>query len=189
VGKGERSIQDEAVIKQILDGHTDDFRVIIDRYYSHLYRIVNAVLHHQKDAEDVTQEALVKIYRSLPQYQDQGFKSWMTRIAVNAAIDYKRKRERRREEIMVHVEGNLLTASTDEPMDLVLQRKEQGAMIARYLSELPSNYRQVITAYYIEGKSYQQIAMEQAVELKTIESRLYRARIWMKKHWKEEDFL
>jgi DNA-directed RNA polymerase specialized sigma24 family protein len=65
VGKGERSIQDEAVIKQILDGHTDDFRVIIDRYYSHLYRIVNAVLHHQKDAEDVTQEALVKIYRSL----------------------------------------------------------------------------------------------------------------------------
>jgi RNA polymerase sigma factor (sigma-70 family) len=70
-----------------------------------------------------------------------------------------------------------------------LQRKEQGAMIAHYLSELPPNYRQVITAYYMEGKSYQQIAMEQDVELKTIESRLYRARIWMKKHWKEEDFL
>jgi RNA polymerase sigma factor (sigma-70 family) len=189
VGKGESSIQDEAVIKQILEGQTDEFRVIIDRYYSHLYRIVNAVLHHPKDAEDVTQEALVKIYRSLPQYQHQGFKSWMTRIAVNAAIDYKRKRDRRREDITVHEEGILLSASTDEPIDLVLQRKEQGAMIARYLSELPPNYRQVITAYYMEGKSYQQIAIEQDVELKTIESRLYRAKIWMKKHWKEDDFL
>jgi RNA polymerase sigma factor (sigma-70 family) len=189
LGKGERDIQDEAVIKQILSGQTDEFRIIIERYYSYLYRIVNAVLHHPKDTEDVTQEALVKIYRSLPQYQFQGLKTWMTRIAVNAAIDYKRKCERRREEIIGHQDGLQLAVSEEEPMDVALLRKEQGAMIARYLSELPPNYRQVIVAYYMEGKSYQQIAIEQNVELKTVESRLYRARGWMKKHWKEDDFL
>jgi RNA polymerase sigma factor (sigma-70 family) len=189
LGKGERDIQDEVVIKQILNGHADEFRIIIDRYYSYLYRIVNAVLHHPKDAEDVTQEALVKIYRSLPQYQFQGLKTWMTRIAVNTAIDYKRKCERRREDIIGIEDGSQLAISEEEPMEVALMRKEQGAMIARYLSELPPNYRQVIVAYYMEGKSYQQIAVEQNVELKTVESRLYRARGWMKKHWKEEDFL
>jgi RNA polymerase sigma factor (sigma-70 family) len=147
------------------------------------------VLHHPKDAEDATQEAFVKIYRSLPRYQGHGFKTWMSRIAVNTAIDYKRKSERRRE-VIVDPEVGLQTAiSAEEPADLVLMRKEQGAMIARYLSELPPNYREVIVSYYMEGKSYQQIAIEQDVEIKTVESKLYRARNWMKKHWKEDDFL
>jgi RNA polymerase sigma factor (sigma-70 family) len=188
-GKGGRDIQDEAVIKQILEGHVEEFRVIIDRYYGYLYRIVNGVLHHPKDAEDVTQEALVKIYESLHRYQFQGLKTWMTRIAVNSAIDYKRKCDRRREQIFDHEDGLQLAVSGEEPVDIGLLRKEQGAMIARYLSELPPNYRQVIVDYYIEGKSYQQIAIEQNIELKTVESKLYRARNWMKKHWKEDDFL
>lgn len=153
--------------------------------FASLSQVVNAVLHHPKDAEDVTQEALVKIYGSFPRYQFQGFKTWMTRIAVNTAIDYKRKCERRPEEIIYHEDGLQMAASEEEPMDVALLRKEQGAMIARYLSELPDNYRQVIVAYYMEGKSYQQIAAEQDVELKTVESKLYRARNWMKKHWKE----
>jgi RNA polymerase sigma factor (sigma-70 family) len=53
---------------------------------------------------------------------------------------------------------------------------------------MPPNYRDVIYAYYITEKSYKQIADEQQVEVKTIEMKLYRARNWMKKHWKEDDF-
>jgi RNA polymerase sigma factor (sigma-70 family) len=147
------------------------------------------VLHHPKDAEDAVQEAFVKIYRSLPQYHGQGFKTWMSRIAVNTAIDYKRKCERRREVVVDHEVALQAAISVEEPVDLVLMRKERGAMIARYLSELPPNYREVIVSYYMEGKSYQQIANEQDVEIKTVESKLYRAKNWMKKHWKEDDFL
>jgi RNA polymerase sigma factor (sigma-70 family) len=188
VGKGERIIQDEAVIKQILEGKTDAFRTIIDRYYGYLYRVVYAVLHHPKDGEDVTQEALIKIYVSLPSYQFQGFKTWMTRIAVNTAIDYKRKNDRRQEKI-TDIEHSLLeVASEEEPIEVVLLRKEQGAMLARYLSEMPEGYRDVVVAFYMDRKTYQEIAEDQQMELKTVESKLYRARNWMKKHWKEDDF-
>jgi RNA polymerase sigma factor (sigma-70 family) len=56
------------------------------------------------------------------------------------------------------------------------------------VNSLPNNYREVIIAYYIEEKSYQQIALEQGVELKTVASKLHRAKLWMKKHWKEDDY-
>ncbi|MBP1992566.1 RNA polymerase sigma factor [Paenibacillus eucommiae] len=181
--------QEETLIRQVLEGQNESFRTLIDRYYAYLYRVVNGVLHHPKDAEDVTQEAFVKIYAALPQYQFLGLKTWMTRIAVNAAIDYKRKRDRRQQETTYSEELIQTAISEEEPLDVALMRKERGAILARYLSELPPNYRQVIVAYYMDGKSYQQIAEEQKVELKTVESRLYRARGWMKKHWKEDDFL
>ena len=67
--------------------------------------------------------------------------------------------------------------------------KEQKNRIRQKLDELPEKYRNVIYDYYILEKSYRQIAEEQQIQVKSVEARLYRARLWMKKHWKEEDFL
>ncbi|WP_309137989.1 sigma factor [Bacillus pseudomycoides] len=50
------------------------------------------MLRHEEDAQDITQEVFVKIHASLPNYQFRGLKTWMTRIATNHAIDYKRKK-------------------------------------------------------------------------------------------------
>ena len=65
---------------------------------------------------------------------------------------------------------------------------ERKNLVHKKLNELPENYRKVIYEFYIAEKSYQQIAEEQNVQVKTIEMKLYRARNWMKKHWKEDDF-
>jgi RNA polymerase sigma factor (sigma-70 family) len=66
--------------------------------------------------------------------------------------------------------------------------KERRELVRKRLEELPENYREVIYDFYIAEKSYQQMAEEQQVQVKTIETKLYRARLWMKKHWKEDDF-
>ena len=71
--------------------------------------------------------------------------------------------------------------------ELQLLKKERQHMLERNINKLPSNYREVIIAYYMDEKTYQQIADEQGAELKTIASKLYRAKQWMKKHWKEDD--
>ncbi len=152
-----------------------------------MFRTVFAILRDQKEAEDAAQEVLIKLYTSLPQYGNQGFKTWLTRIAVNHAIDVKRKQARKLEETVQDTEQPGIAAAQDSVEKQVIHN-EQRRLVRKRLDELPENYRDVIYGFYIAEKSYQQMAEEQNVQVKTIETKLYRARHWMKKNWKEDDF-
>jgi RNA polymerase sigma factor (sigma-70 family) len=66
----------------VLEGNDHAFRLLVEKYRNDVFRTIFAVLRDQKEAEDAAQEVFMKIYTSLPQYQNQGFKTWMTRIAV-----------------------------------------------------------------------------------------------------------
>jgi RNA polymerase sigma factor (sigma-70 family) len=185
--KGERTISDAALIENVLDGNDHAFRLLVEKYRNDVFRAIFAVLRDQKEAEDAAQEVFMKVYTSLPQYQNQGFKTWMTRIAVNHAIDIKRKQVRRREEVAEDLEVQLVGTPKDSVEKEIIET-DRRKLVRKKLAELPENYREVIYGFYIAEKSYQQMADEQNVQVKTIETKLYRARHWMKKNWKEEDF-
>lgn len=176
------------LIEKIKLGDDEAFRLLVEKYRNDLFRVIYSVLKDQKESEDATQEVFMKIYTSLPKYENQGFKTWITRIAVNHAIDVKRKQQRRREDISETVNLDLDDGKRKDLESEVIHR-ERRQLVRERLNELPDNYRDVIYGYYIAEKSYQQMALEQNVQVKTIETKLYRARIWMKKHWREEDFL
>ncbi len=171
----------------MIGGSDHAFRLIVEKYRNDVFRTVFAVLRNQKEAEDAAQEVFMKIYHSLSQYENQGFKTWMTRIAVNHAIDVKRKLARRKEEVAEAIEQQALGTPRDGVEKEILNN-ERLRQVRKRLNELPENYRDVIYGFYIAEKSYQQLADEQKVQVKTIETKLYRARIWMKKNWKEDDF-
>lgn len=154
-------------------------------YRNYIFKIVYGVLRNQKDAEDAAQEVFIKIYKSLPNYKNQGFKTWVSRIAVNHAIDKKRKAARSREE---PTDAVLDTVRSESYTDQQVIAKELKEKIHKKIKELPRNYREVIYGYYILEKSYEEMAKELNVQVKTIETKLYRARVWMRKHWKEEEF-
>ncbi|MEH7334093.1 sigma-70 family RNA polymerase sigma factor [Neobacillus drentensis] len=171
----------------MLQGHDHAFRLLVEKYRNDVFRTVFAVLRDQKEAEDAAQEVFMKIYTSLPQYENQGFKTWMTRIAVNHAIDVKRKQARLREEVVEALEQGTIGTPRDSVENEIIEQ-DQRRLVRKRLNELPENYRDVIYGFYIAEKSYQQMADEQQVQVKTIETKLYRARNWMKKNWKEDDF-
>jgi RNA polymerase sigma factor (sigma-70 family) len=185
--KGGRAISDSALIEKVLDGNDYAFRLLVEKYRNDVFRTVFAVLRDQKEAEDAAQEVFMKLYSSLPQYENQGFKTWMTRIAVNHAIDVKRKQARRREEAANDLEQRALGTPKDSVEEEIIEN-DRRTLVRQRLGELPENYREVIYGFYIAEKSYQQMADEQKVQVKTIETKLYRARSWMKKNWKEGDF-
>ena len=187
IRKGGREISDQVLIQKVKSGNDHAFRLLVEKYRNDLFRTIYAVLRDQKEAEDAAQEVFIKIYTSLPQYEDQGFKTWITRIAVNHAIDVKRKRDRRQEDTLEKVEYDF-QESQSESVEAEIINKERRTLVRKKLNELPANYRNVIYDFYIAEKSYQQMAEEQNVGIKTIETKLYRARLWMKKHWKEDDF-
>lgn len=175
-----------------MDGGPAAFEPFVQKYGPHIYRTVFAVLRSRQDAEDVMQEALLQIYRSLPNYRHNGLKTWLTRIAVNKAIDYKRYKSRRPEQAADFGQreqaAGMETEAGAPPPEEELLEKEQRSRIRERLKELPGNYREVLTAYYIDEKSYEQIAGETGLEAKSVESRLYRARKWMRRHFRKEDF-
>ncbi|MDF2961294.1 MAG: polymerase, sigma-24 subunit, subfamily protein [Paenibacillus sp.] len=185
-----RTITEESEwIERIIAGDKQVFRLLMEKYNSYLFHVVFSVLRSTKDAEDVTQEALLKIFASLPQYQHQGLKTWMTRIAVNKAIDHKRalERKRGREQLTAEIE-EMLPADSIHSVEVEVLDKQRRQQLRQYLDDIPANYREVVVAYYIEDKSYQEIATEQGITLKTVESKLYRAKQWIRRHWKEEEW-
>ncbi|HWJ78000.1 MAG TPA: sigma-70 family RNA polymerase sigma factor [Niallia sp.] len=176
------------MIEKVIAGNDHAFRILVEKYRNHLFRTVFSVLKDQKEAEDATQEVFIKIYTSLPKYENQGFKTWLTRIAINHAIDVKRKQKRRREDVVEEMELQIESPESNN-VELEVIKRERQKLVQSRLKEVPENYRDVIYGFYIEEKSYQEIASEQNVQVKTIETKLYRARLWIKNHWKEEEFL
>ncbi|MFB6799912.1 sigma-70 family RNA polymerase sigma factor [Peribacillus butanolivorans] len=177
----------DELVEKVRGGNDHAFRILIETYKETIFRTVYSVLRNQKDAEDVTQEVFIKIYTSLPQYKNQGFKTWITRIAVNHAIDLKRKRERQKEESH-EVQTSEAHLGLSDDVEAVFFRNEKRKQVLRKLNDLPEGYRDVVYGYYIQEKTFQQIAEEQKIQVKSVEVKLYRARNWMRKHWKEEDF-
>lgn len=178
---------DDVLIEKIKSGNDHAFRLIVEKYRNYIFHSVYGVLRNEKDAEDAAQEVFMKIYTSLPQYEKQGFKTWITRIAVNHAIDIKRKKVRRQEEMNVEYEETSHAPPGESVEFLVLKRERQN-LLRKQLDELPENYRGVVEGFYIKEQTYEELAQELDVKVKTVEVRLYRARQWMKKHWKEDDF-
>lgn len=179
---------EQEFIQKITAGDEHAFRIFVTTYRNLVFHSVYAVLRNQKDAEDATQEVFLKIYLSLPQYEGQGFKTWLTRIAVNHAIDMRRKAYRQREEAVedFQLDTNVMR---EESVLSQVTKKEVKQLVHQRIHELPKNYRDVIYGFYIEEKTYEQLAEEQNVKRETIAMKLHRARQWMKKHWKESDFL
>nr|WP_268235081.1 sigma-70 family RNA polymerase sigma factor [Pontibacillus salipaludis] len=177
-------IQDERLIEKIKAGHQQALRLLIERYKGHVFKVTYSVVRDEKEAEDLAQETFIKMMDALPSYQSQGFKTWLSRIAMNKAIDYKRKKARQKEDLAFETfEYERMQSAEEEWLE-----HEKVVAVSHSIGLLPANYQGVVQAYYIEGKSYSEIAREQALEEKTVEMRLYRARKWMKRNWKEDEF-
>jgi RNA polymerase sigma factor (sigma-70 family) len=170
-----------------MQGNEHACRMLVQKYQSYLYKTAYSVLRNEKDAEDAVQEAMLKILTSLPKYNGSGFKTWITRITLNQAIDVKRKRDRRQEYSAEEIERKP-DIKGDTDVERQLLQKEKQRIVRERLNELPENYRHVVYGYYILGKSFQQLAEAENIKEKSAKVRLHRARLWMKKHWKEEDF-
>ncbi|GAB2698093.1 RNA polymerase sigma factor [Paenibacillus thermoaerophilus] len=180
---------DQAWIEAVRNGDAEAYRPFVQAYGDYIYKTVYGVLRSVPDAEDVTQDVLLQVYRSLPDCRMEGLKTWLARIAVNKAIDYKRRRARRPEEL-TDLPDRLEAGAADavERTDETVVREERRKLVRERVAELPGHYREVVAAYYMEEKSYEEIAKDTGLERKSVESRLYRARNWMKRHWRKEDF-
>jgi len=166
------------------------FRQLVERHRQAMYAAAYAVLRNEEQAKDAVQEAFLRIYLSLPDCRLDGVRTWMTRIAANAAIDERRREKRRTslKEQEAEAAGTAQWAAVQaESPEEALMRKERDIRLHGLIDEMNAGQRSTVHAYYIEERSQREIASAQQVELKTIESRLYRARQWLRSQWEKGD--
>lgn len=133
------------------------------------------MVHDHFEAENLTQETFLQVYRSLPKYEYRGFKTWLSRIALNKAIDYKRANSRVK---IQNVDLTEIENVADDIMpvpDIIIQQQEKK-FLGECLQKIPKHYESVIRKSFGEHKSNKQIAEEENISIRTVETRLYRGK-------------
>ena len=178
---------DDKLAKKALAGDEQAFRAMVEKYKAYVFAIILNFIKDYDEVENVAQEVFMQIYLSLPQYRFKNLKAWIGKIAATKAIDWKRKKSKSScEEMVESIEcfGNAPDRVSETPEEILLKR-EHREQIFKVCDNMPEIYGSVIVKFYFEGKSYQQIALEEKMSSKTVESRLYRARRLFREKWRE----
>jgi RNA polymerase sigma factor (sigma-70 family) len=153
------------------------FRALVERYEERIFRLLARFARDRAEAEDLTQEVFVKLFRKLHTFQqDSAFYTWLYRIAINTATDWLSRQRRRRLHLVDEWEsierGGRNEAGSDEP----LLEAELRQVTRQVLETLPDKYRTILVLREYEDLSYQQMAEVLRCSIGTVESRLFRAR-------------
>ncbi len=176
---------DEELVARIVAGEEDSFDVLVRRYQSRVLAHVARMVGNRDDALDLSQEIFLKVFGALNRYNPEyKFSTWLFRIAGNAAIDHLRKRRPRTVPLEVqHADGGMSSPeykSHDLDPYGELRNLERGSAIARAISALPPEFRELITLRHFGGLSYEEIADVKQMPLGTVKNKLFRARAVLK---------
>ncbi|MFC7406438.1 RNA polymerase sigma factor SigE [Georgenia alba] len=153
---------------------------IVREHSPRVYRLAYRLTGNVADAEDLTQETFVRVFRSLHSYQPGNFEGWLHRITTNLFLDMARRRSRLRMDPLGEA-GERLPAAHDagEP-ERGFEHGNLDVDVQAALDSLPPKYRAVVVLCDIEGLSYEEIAATLGVKMGTVRSRIHRARAMLR---------
>jgi RNA polymerase sigma-70 factor (ECF subfamily) len=176
--------QDRILVQACLRVDQDAWEIMVQ---THSKRILNLCLRYagrKEEAEDLTQEIFVRIYRSLRSFRlDSGsFQCWIVRVARNLIIDHYRKERRHQTPIGSEEMENLHLEDEKTPSpSRAFERAEASRILLQALDGLSPDLREAVVLRDLEGLSYQQVAETTGVSEGTVKSRLFRARLRLAK--------
>ncbi len=176
------AVSEEDLIEQCRKGDASAFEQIVALYEKRVYNLAYRLTGNHDDAQDMAQEAFVKVWASLKEFRgDSSFSTWLYRIVSNACLDELRRRSRRRTvslDAPVGDEGPARQVPSDEPeLGYGMERDEVRRAVQQGIRGLSDHHKMIIVLRDIQGMSYEQIAEALDISLGTVKSRLNRARL------------
>lgn len=175
--------EDQALVAATLAGDGGSFQRLVERHADRLFAIVRGYTRDPGEVEDICQEAFLKAFTKLETYQAAAsFSTWLTRIAVNTALDLLKRRGRNPVSAVEDPEAVGSPGAAGDRLGAVpapeakLEGAEIAAITEALLDDLPEIFRTVLVLREIEELSYVDIAETLGISIGTVESRLYRAR-------------
>lgn len=175
---GEESQQqaDAELIERVHKGEIRCFAELVSRYQDQVFGMALRFVRGEKDAEDISQEAFLRAYRGLEGFRkDAKFSTWLYRITWNLCADWlRRNRKPGRTAVGLDDAPDLADGRVDLERGLLADEEREKVRAA--LDGLDDKYRAILVLHYYQRMSYDQVAEVLAVPMKTVETRLYRAR-------------
>ena len=176
------SADDDALVKAARQGELAAYEELVFRHRDQIYARAFSMMRNEEDAIDLSQEAWVKGWQRLVQFQgDSSFATWMTRIVINLCLDKLRKQKRERAESIENLEEESGGVERQMPMVVInpterLERAELRQRIDKALALLSYEHRTVLILHEFEELEYKEIAKRMQCSIGTVMSRLFYAR-------------
>ncbi len=172
---------DTECVRRTLAGDREAFGSLVDRYQKPLFNLAYGILEDVDEAEEVAQAAFVKSFENLASYDPQRkFFSWLYRIALNEALTAAGRRKR-----FGRIDGDVVDDGEADPAG---ERSEREEMLRAALRELKEDHRVVVVLKHLQGLSYTEIGQILGAPEKTIKSRLFSARLALRKVLERKGF-
>ncbi|MBZ5533889.1 MAG: sigma-70 family RNA polymerase sigma factor [Acidobacteriia bacterium] len=186
--KPEEGVSSElALVQAAKKGDLEAFSELVKRYDRNVFRIAQHITHNEEDAQDVVQDAFLKAYTNLEQFQGNSkFYTWLVRIAVNEALMRLRKR---RNDRTVSLDEDVETEDGSMPREVadwspnpeqLYGQSELGDILKKTIQGLPPGFRTVFVLRDVEGLSTEETAEMLGLSIPAVKSRLLRARLQLR---------
>jgi RNA polymerase sigma-70 factor, ECF subfamily len=163
-------IDDQELVRRVLVGQTDDFRVLVDRHQQSIFRIASGLIGNREEAQDVTQEAFLAAFANLSGYDSSraAFSTWLFTIARNRCLNLLK----RRRPIALNELDSIGDVASADP----IVSQELSQQLDRALASLPVEQRSAFVLAEIEELTYAEIARIERTSIGTVKSRIHRAK-------------
>lgn len=152
------------------------WEAIVAEHSARVYRLAYRLTGNQHDAEDLTQETFIRVFRSLSTYTPGTFEGWLHRITTNLFLDQVRRRRRIRMDPLGEDAGDVVGPAGLGTPERGFEHANLDQDVQRALDALSPEYRAAVVLCDIEGLSYEEIAVTLGIKLGTVRSRIHRAR-------------
>lgn len=176
-------------VRRAQAGDLEAFEQLFNQHQRGVYNVIYQMVRSDQDASDLTQDAFVRVWKSLPRLQaPEAFTSWLYRIATNLARNWIRDNTRVRQESLDQPYGDAeeeggqrdVVDTSGDPSD-VTQTRAMQETVQRAIHGLSQDHRTVVTLHHIEGMPVEEIAKVMNCSVGTVKSRLARARDALKR--------
>jgi RNA polymerase sigma-70 factor, ECF subfamily len=174
--------RDLILLQRAREGDLDGFNDLVVVYQDMLFALVVRMVPDRDQASDAVQEAFFSAYRNMDGFRGGSVRSWLSRIAINAAMDAQRLKKRRPADPYPELEDDTWQPPADPSADPVTTSltAERHRALNRALAQITDDQRTAIVLYDVEGYDYAEIAGLTGVSVGTVKSRIHRGRLAMR---------
>ena len=175
------------LIMQLQQGDESAFTKLVDEWQDMVYNTTLGIVQHADDADDITQEVFIQVYKSISSFKgDSKFSTWLYRITLSKALDHEKKKKRQKrfgfvQRLFGSEENEQVHAVEFNHPGVQLEKKEKANELFSALKLIPDNQRIAFTLHKLEGQSYREIAEIMNTSLYAVESLIGRAKTNLKK--------
>lgn len=174
---------EKKLVKALIDGSEEAFRTLIDLFQEKVLNTALGFVPNYQDAEDITQEVFVEVFRSVARFREEAkLSTWVYRIAVTKSLAFIRHRKRKKRinffKALIGLDDHELSAVSDKfnHPGIQLENKERTKLLFEQIDQLPENQRIAFVLQKVEDKSQKEISEIMQMSESAVESLLFRAK-------------